>query len=145
MTVRAGQDADGANDTGTLTHTASGGGYANVTKDLPVAVTDDDQAGVAVSFDRASYRVLEGDAVTVGVTLSGDPKRTVVIHLVATEEGGASSEDYSGVPSSVTINEGGNVDVVQLYGDPGRRGRDLRVRAAHLWGAAERGERGADG
>ena len=106
VTVRAGQDADGANDTGTLTHTASGGGYVNVTKDLPVAVTDDDQAGVAVSFDRASYRVLEGDAVTVGVTLSGDPKRTVVIHLVATEEGGASSEDYSGVPSSVTINEG---------------------------------------
>ena len=71
-----------------------------------MTVTDDDQAGVAVSFDRASYRVLEGDAVTVGVTLSGDPKRTVVIHLVTTEEGGASSEDYSGVPSSVTINEG---------------------------------------
>ena len=106
VTVRAGQDADGANDTGTLTHTASGGGYVNVTKDLPVSITDDDQAGVAVSFDRASYRVLEGDAVTVGVTLSGDPKRTVVIHLVATQEGGASSEDYSGVPSSVTINEG---------------------------------------
>ena len=106
VTVEAGQDADGANDTGTLTHTASGGGYASVTKDLPVSITDDDQAGVAVSFDRASYRVLEGDAVTVGVTLSGDPKRTVVIHLVAIEEGGASSEDYSGVPSSVTINEG---------------------------------------
>ena len=106
VTVRADQDADGANDTGTLTHTALGGGYASVTKDLPVAVTDDDQAGVAVSFDRASYRVLEGEAVTVGVTLSGDPKRTVVIPLVATEEDGASSEDYSEVTSSVTINEG---------------------------------------
>ena len=32
VTVKAGQDADGDNDTGTLTHTASGGDYVNVTK-----------------------------------------------------------------------------------------------------------------
>ena len=76
------------------------------TNETTVSITDDDDPQVAVSFDRASYRVLEGDTTTVGVTLSGDPERTVVIPLVATEEGGASSEDYSGVPSSVTINEG---------------------------------------
>ena len=29
VTVKAGQDDDGANDTGTLTHTASGGDYAS--------------------------------------------------------------------------------------------------------------------
>ena len=71
-----------------------------------VSITDDDDPQVAVSFDRARYRVLEGDTVTVGVTLSGDPKRTVEIPLTATDYGGASSEDYSGVPSSVTINAG---------------------------------------
>ena len=76
------------------------------TNETTVSITDDDDPQVAVSFDRASYRVLEGDTTTVGVTLSGDPERTVVIPLVTTEEGGASSEDYSGVPSSVTINEG---------------------------------------
>ena len=83
-----------------------GGMSLGTTNQATVSITDDDDPQVAVSFDRASYRVLEGDTTTVGVTLSGDPERTVVIPLVATEEGGASSEDYSGVPSSVTINEG---------------------------------------
>ena len=59
-----------------------------------------------MSFDRASYRVLEGDTVTVGVTLSGDPKRTVEIPLTATDYGGVTSVDYSGVPPSVTFNAG---------------------------------------
>ena len=76
------------------------------TTQATVSITDDDDPQVAVSFDRARYRVLEGDTVTVGVTLSGDPKRTVEIPLTATDYGGASSEDYSGVPSSVTINAG---------------------------------------
>ena len=71
-----------------------------------MSITDDDDPQVAVSFDRASYRVLEGDTVTVGVTLSGDPKRTVEIPLTATDYGGVTSVDYSGVPTSVTINAG---------------------------------------
>ena len=37
VTVKAGQDNDGAADTAALTHTASGGDYVNVTKDLPVS------------------------------------------------------------------------------------------------------------
>ena len=45
VTVKAGQDDDAANDTATLTHTASGGDYASVTKNLPVTVTDDDRRG----------------------------------------------------------------------------------------------------
>ena len=83
-----------------------GGVSLGTTVTTTVSITDDDDPQVAVSFDRASYRVLEGDSVTVGVTLSGDPKRTVEIPLTATDYGGASSEDYSGVPSSVTINAG---------------------------------------
>ena len=49
VTVKAGQDNDAVNDTATLTHTASGGDYFNVTKDLPVTVTDDDTAAVVLS------------------------------------------------------------------------------------------------
>ena len=46
VTVKAGQDVDGsANDTATLTHTASGGDYASVSNTLPVTVTDDDDGG----------------------------------------------------------------------------------------------------
>ena len=46
VTVKAGQDDDAANDTATLTHTASGGDYVSITADLPVTVTDDDTPGV---------------------------------------------------------------------------------------------------
>ena len=83
-----------------------GGVSLGTTVTTTVNITDDDDPQVAVSFDRASYRVLEGDTVTVGVTLSGDPKRTVEIPLTATDYGGVTSVDYSGVPTSVTINAG---------------------------------------
>ena len=83
-----------------------GGVSLGTTVTTTVSITDDDDPQVAVSFDRASYRVLEGDTVTVGVTLSGDPKRTVEIPLTATDYGGVTSVDYSGVPTSVTINAG---------------------------------------
>ena len=45
MEVTAGQDDDAVEDTATLTHTASGGDYASVSKDLPVTVTDNDTPG----------------------------------------------------------------------------------------------------
>ena len=43
--VTAGQDDDAVEDTATLTHTASGGDYGTVSKDLPVTVTDNDTPG----------------------------------------------------------------------------------------------------
>ena len=67
MTVKAGQDNDADNDTATLTHTASGGDYANVTKDLPVSITDDDTAGVVLS--ETDLTVTEGDAAGSSYTV----------------------------------------------------------------------------
>ena len=67
VTVRAGEDADGSNDSGTLTHTASGGGYAGATKDLPVTITDDDQAGIVLS--ETGLTVAEGDAAGSSYTV----------------------------------------------------------------------------
>ena len=43
VTVKAGEDADGVDDTATLTHTAAGGGYDGKTAELPVTVNDNDQ------------------------------------------------------------------------------------------------------
>ena len=40
---------------------------------------------------------------TVTVTLSEDPERTVTVPLTKTEQDGASSADYSGVPASVDL------------------------------------------
>ena len=104
VTVEAGQDDDGVTDTATLTHTASGGDYANVTKDLPVTVTENDTQ-VTVKFGADTYTVSEGNTATITVTLSADPQSTVIIPLEATGQDGATSDDYH-VPSSVTINGG---------------------------------------
>ena len=61
---------------------------------------------VTVEFGASAYAVAEGGTQSVTVTLSADPERTVVIPLTRTEQGGATSLDYSGVPASVTFNTG---------------------------------------
>ena len=76
-----------------------------VTNEATVSITDDDDPQVTVSFEAGAYTVAEGGEQMVTVTLSADPERTVVIPLVATEQGGAGSTDYS-VPTSVTFNSG---------------------------------------
>jgi len=42
VTVSAGEDADATDDSATLSHSASGGGYNSVTGNVAVTVTDDD-------------------------------------------------------------------------------------------------------
>ena len=71
-----------------------------------VNIADDDDPHVTVMFAQADYVVVEGETVLVRVALSADPERTVVIPLTATNQGGASSTDYSSVPSSVTLSAG---------------------------------------
>ena len=106
VTVKAGHDGNSGDESETLTHTASGGDYAYLMKDLPVTVTDDASVTVTVSFGAASYTVAEGSSRTITVTLDDDPERTVVIPIEAANEGGASDSDYSGVPPSVTFDAG---------------------------------------
>ena len=115
VTVKAGHDGNADDESETLTHTASGGDYANLTKDLPVTVTDDAPATVTVSFGAATYTVAESDdsdttnvtenTVEVTLTLSADPERTVVIPIEKTNQG-ATTADYSGVPQNVTFDSG---------------------------------------
>ena len=66
VTVTAGEDADGVDDTATLTHTAAGGEYAGKTAALPVTVNDNDR-GLVLS--RTSIDVDEGDATGVSYTI----------------------------------------------------------------------------
>ena len=79
---------------------------AGTTSEAIVSITDDDVPSVAVSFEQSSYSVDEGDTVDVTVTLSEDPERTVTVPLTKTEQDGASSADYSGVPASVEFAPG---------------------------------------
>ena len=66
-------------------------------------ITDDDDPAVTVSFGAASYTAAEGGSVTVTVTLSEAPERSVTIPLTRSNQDGATDGDYSGVPANVTF------------------------------------------
>ena len=107
VTVTAAQDTDAADDAQTVGHavaSSSASEYVGATLDgLAVTVDDDEDPAVTVSFEQGSYTVAEGGSVTVKVQLSTNPEREVVVLLTTTNQGGASSGDYSGVPASVTF------------------------------------------
>ena len=120
VTVWAAQDSDATDEAATaITHTitSSFNQYDGLSADnVTVTVTDDDRPAVTVSFEQAAYSVAESDdsstvnvqenEVTVTVTLSADPERTVDIPLIPANQGETSDADYSGVPPSVTFNAG---------------------------------------
>ena len=106
--MNAAQDADAEDETATVTHTVTSTDsiYSGASPNsVAVSVTDDD-VPVTVQFGATTYEVVEGKTVTVAVTLSADPERTVVIPITHTPQSGADSPaDYT-VPPSVTFNTG---------------------------------------
>ena len=109
-------------------------------RDDAVAIADDDDPQVTVSFGASTYSVAEGGTVEVTVTLDKDPERTVSIPLTTTNQGGASSaSDYSGVPARPDLQQRGHGEELHLLGDRRRRGRRWREREAGLWDIAPGG------
>ena len=109
VSVSAEQDFDGSDDTATITHsvTAAGSDYSGKpVASVSVTVIDDDDVRVKANFEQANYRVTEGSTVTIKVTLSEDPERQVIVPITTIEQGGATDDDYSGVPDSVTFESG---------------------------------------
>ena len=110
VTVSAAQDADDADETATVTHTvasAADTAYEGISADdVAVTLNDDAPETLTVNFEDAAYTATEGAAVDVTVTLNLDPERTVTIPINHTPQGGATSADYSGVPTNVTFNSG---------------------------------------
>ena len=106
VTVSAAQDDNAGDETATITHTVAGYGTVTTADDVTVAVADDAPDSLAVSFEKGTYTVDEGSSVTVKVKLDADPERTVTIPITATDQDGASGDDYSGVPARVTFNSG---------------------------------------
>ena len=80
VTVTAKEDDDGVTDAvATLTHTASGGDYANVTRDLPVTVTDNDTAGVTI--EPTVLSVVAGRSNEYTVKLATQPTGEVTVTI----------------------------------------------------------------
>ena len=96
VTVQAGEDDDATNDTATLLHTATGGGYDAVTKELAVTVTDNDEPGLALS--KASLGVTEGSSDTYTVKLATQPSAEVTVDIT-----GHSDTDLTLAPASASL------------------------------------------
>ena len=108
VTVNAAQDADAEDETATVTHavTSTDSIYSGASANSVAVMVTDDDVPVTVQFGATTYEVVEGETVTVAVTLSADPERTVVVPITHTPQDGADSPaDYT-VPPSVTFNTG---------------------------------------
>ncbi len=84
VTVTAGMDNDRDDDSVTLTHRASNGGYDRVTGTVVVNVTDDDK-DTGVSINRANVTVGEGGTASYTVVLDKQPTsgETVTITMAS--------------------------------------------------------------
>ena len=105
------EDDDFNDESVSIDHTVTSADskYSGITvSSVTVGVSDNDEApkAVTVAFEHGSYTVSEGSSVTVTATLSADPERTVTIPITKTNQSGATSADYSGVPASVVFNSG---------------------------------------
>ena len=108
VTVKAAEDEDAVTDADvTLVHAISSTDDSTydalADQSVTVSITDDDDPAVTVNFSASSYTAAEGGTVEVKVRLSAEPEREVVVPITTTNQGGASSSDYSGVPTSVTF------------------------------------------
>ena len=77
VTVSAAMDVDGTDDTATISHSASGGGYGSVTGNVGVTVTDNDVARLL--FSTTSLLVTEGGSTAYTVRLGMLPTGTVTV------------------------------------------------------------------
>ena len=82
VTVRAASDGDTANDTATLTHTASGGGYDEAPAvSVAVSVSDGDTAGLAIN--PTVLNLIENGISAFIVSLTAQPSGNVTVSIVS--------------------------------------------------------------
>ena len=97
VTVSAANDADSTNETVTVTHAPSGGGYGGVSVDtVRVTVRDDDIAAISLSTD--SLGVVEDQGAQYTVALESEPTASVTVAVTLPSDSGVSVR-----PSSLTF------------------------------------------
>ena len=117
--IVANEDTDSDDETielgfGTLPEGVSKGEMATAT----LTITDDvppDTIELRVSFARAEHTVAEGgEPASINVNISPAADRRVEVSLVGTPQGGATSQDYDGVPASIVFEVGATVVTLQV-------------------------------
>ena len=112
----ANEDTDSDDETielgfGTLPEGVSKGETATAT----LTIVDADLPELAVSFARAEHTIAEGgDPASINVNISPAADRRVEVPLVVTPQGGATSQDYGGVPASIVFEVGATVVTFQV-------------------------------
>ena len=129
FTIEANHDGDGDDETvelgfGELPEIVLAGepGVATVT------LEDKGLVELEVSFGQAAYQIGEGQQADIEVKVAPTADRRVEVPLVVVPKGGATDEDYSGVPAKVVLEEGeseGTISVEVLMDDVDDPGRGL--------------------
>ena len=115
FTIEANHDGDGDDETvelefGELPEILLAGkpGVATVT------LEDKGLVELKLSFGQAEYQIREGQQVDIEVTVSPAADWRVEVPLVVVLQGGATDEDYSGVPASLVFEKGESQGAISL-------------------------------
>ena len=100
--VSAAQDSDALNDTATLTHTATGGGYGTVSANLPVTVTDTTRMRLVAVVEN----VPEGESKPIRARLPMPLDVAVTITVTVAPNGGRADEYELSANTTLTIAAG---------------------------------------
>ena len=126
--IVANEDTDSDDETielgfGTLPEGVSKGEMATAT----LTIVDAGPPALTVNFARAEYTIAEGgEPSSINVNISPAADRRVEVPLVVTTQGGATSQDYDGVPASIVFEVGATVVTFQVTAsadqedDPGK-------------------------
>ena len=87
VTVRGVEDNDTADETVTVTHSSSGGGYGGVSETVTVSVVDDDVVPPGYVFSPQQLSVDEGDTATYTLRLATEPTGAVTVALSSGDTG----------------------------------------------------------
>ena len=126
FTIEANHDGDGDDETvelgfGELPEIVLAGEPGVAT----VMLEDKGLVELKVSFGQAEYQIREGQQANIEVKVAPTADRRVEVPLLVAPKGGATDEDYSGVPAKVVFEEGeseGTISVEVLadeVNDPG--------------------------
>ena len=144
FTIEANHDGDGDDETvelgfGELPEMVLAGEPGVAT----VMLEDKGLVELKVSFGESGYQIREGQQADIEVKVAPTADRWVEVPLVVAPKGGATDEDYSGVPASLVIEEGeseGTISVEVLADEVNDPGEGIVLSLGELPEAVSEGE-----
>ena len=144
FTIEANHDGDGDDETvelgfGELPEMVLAGEPGVAT----VMLEDKGLVELKVSFGQSEYQIREGQQADIEVKVAPPADRRVEVPLVVSLKGGATDEDYSGVPAALVIEEGeseGTISVEVLADEVNDPGEGIVLSLGELPEAVSEGE-----